>query len=1125
MKRVKNLWTTVFVFIIAVVLVVGGLRMPAYNSTLNAAYADSYGSMDLSNININSSVDYGDPIKMPSATGFEVTLKTPVGQTLASDKFDAVTGGYEYDAVQLGVYVVSYKHTASGLTYSFKVNSSLDKEFKLKVVDDKGVKADSAIPTYIKASDDKVKLPSAVIGYYNDDNEWTEYTDGTAKLYDYAVYVDGVQIWDSSKTTAIEYAFATAGTTYVSYEASVKSVNGNAGKKFYTKTFEVKVQKNFEDTAAPTISIPDVSSSASINQKVTLPKATAKDNFDAEPTVSITVKYVDASGNIQDVKEAIVNADGVATGEKTTPVYFDNDEVMSFYPQTLGDYKVEYKATDDSGNATSVWKYTITVADKKAPVMTINEDAIPSEWAWNTVNTLDAANKEVKYDDLSIAFPTPEFYDNYDKAEDVKIRFEIKDPDSRTVAYFDNINATTAPEYTSTVIKDGDNYKKYTFATLGSIISDYATAMAGESDATKAGVYEGAYTITYRASDLASNSSSKSFTINISETYKDNMKVNAEFTEVPEYVVADGKTDFVLPIPTISSATDSKLKVEYVLSSGAKTLAYTDFAGGETVTIEDGVLSYEDGDDTYTLDITGTELVLTATGTSHTGLSGKAVANIEVRTVDKTTALFADTNVVTSGIKTFDAYSTLSTVEIGQFVVKNIASADAQFVGIELGVKDEEGNYTKEVSAEIYNVVREGGLTDKIVRNITFKVATSGKYYFEARVFDINGNSKVVVREFEVKLSTGNGGTESPKSLISTATIEQTIKLAYESFKVDETYFAGTFEDSLYKEGGNKVGYLATSHTISGGRFSLMGTDLKAYTAGDYQVTDKPIIVDATANDTDYAGLDATAKTYLDSQIKTGHDQKVTVTDSSTVSFEVLGLMPTHIATLNAFSADLPSVMAYTELAAAEKIELTITNPNGKETVTMEEGAEANSWKFKPTMNGTYTLTYTVTIEGGKKETFKYTIKAGDVVAPEFTISGKHESRAKSGYKLKYLEINVAADTDDTTKLTYSKTVLGPDGEVVSGSEISGKGNSYRTKDTPTSGAIELTSSGKYTIRYEVTDEANNTSVYEEYITISGSTSGGGVSLKVLSTILIIIGALLIVGVIVYLVRYRRIKK
>ena len=100
---------------------------------------------------------------------------------------------------------------------------------------------------------------------------------------------------------------------------------------------------------------------------------------------------------------------------------------------------------------------------------------------------------------------------------------------------------------------------------------------------------------------------------------------------------------------------------------------------------------------------------------------------------------------------------------------------------------------------------------------------------------------------------------------------------------------------------------------------------------------------------------------------------------------------------------------------------------------------------------------------------------------------------------------------------------MGPDGEEVG--LVNGKGSTYQNRTTPSGGAVTLTASGKYTVTYTVTDAAGNSSTKEFVFTVTGSSKAGGLSPAALGTILTVVGVLLIVGVIVYLFRFRRVKK
>ncbi|MFR6641639.1 MAG: hypothetical protein ACLUSP_10240 [Christensenellales bacterium] len=122
---------------------------------------------------------------------------------------------------------------------------------------------------------------------------------------------------------------------------------------------------------------------------------------------------------------------------------------------------------------------------------------------------------------------------------------------------------------------------------------------------------------------------------------------------------------------------------------------------------------------------------------------------------------------------------------------------------------------------------------------------------------------------------------------------------------------------------------------------------------------------------------------------------------------------------------------------------------------------------------------------------------------------------AKTGATFKFAKITCTEDADGKT-YTYTKT-LTRDGKTVA---------SVTGKDTETSSdAIKLSESGKYTVTYTVTDENGNKASTVYSVTVTGESKDGGISLAALSAILIVVGVLLIAGVIVYLFRFRTVKK
>ncbi len=69
-----------------------------------------------------------------------------------------------------------------------------------------------------------------------------------------------------------------------------------------------------------------------------------------------------------------------------------------------------------------------------------------------------------------------------------------------------------------------------------------------------------------------------------------------------------------------------------------------------------------------------------------------------------------------------------------------------------------------------------------------------------------------------------------------------------------------------------------------------------------------------------------------------------------------------------------------------------------------------------------------------------------------------------------------------------------------------------------------FTKTGNYTVEYVVYDKVGNSSVTSYTINVSAAKVNNPVSTKIISTILIIVGVLLIAGVILYFVRFRKVK-
>ena len=101
--------------------------------------------------------------------------------------------------------------------------------------------------------------------------------------------------------------------------------------------------------------------------------------------------------------------------------------------------------------------------------------------------------------------------------------------------------------------------------------------------------------------------------------------------------------------------------------------------------------------------------------------------------------------------------------------------------------------------------------------------------------------------------------------------------------------------------------------------------------------------------------------------------------------------------------------------------------------------------------------------------------------------------------------------------------MLDPSGNEVY--SVSDKGTTGANKTTPSKDeTYTFTMTGTYTVEYTATDKAGNSSVYQDTINVSATDRTNAMPLKVLRTVLIIVGVILIAGVILYFVRFRKVK-
>ncbi|MCH5163294.1 MAG: hypothetical protein J1G38_07425 [Clostridiales bacterium] len=1114
-------------------------------------------TMVFDGLTVPTEADYGKTFKVKQASGADLTVTAPDGTDVELGA--ASEGYYTIAAKQVGNYVVKY--AASGdekAAYSFNVSVSLEEDYFLKV-DNNG----AGIPTRIKTGDSIKGLPEAHIAYY-DENKILRYYPGKVNW----------QITDSlGEGEEHEHKFGDdvevkqSGKLYLTYSAQIE----DNGTKWFSETFEVNAQSSFEDKRAPSLTVSGITSNISVKRAVTLPIATVSDDYDTNPLVEITV--TDPNGDAVKVVDidrygyAYQDADKLKNDEYPA-VAFDNKDVMTFYPLIAGQYHVKYVAKDDAGNVSSSKSWTMTAGDSVAPVFQeIDDWKIPAKWGLTVTN----AEGEIEENDAkAIEIPIPFLVDNKDhmKAKEVEegeeedkdlisLYVRITDSDySRDILVFRNVLAKPAEQEKGDEDEDKeskttdcnasnevyDEGKTQTFSQYSDTPFKFDFTKYDRKDKNGDPVDKaGTYTVYYRAQDAAGNRSTRTFTIDLQSEYKDENAPTIDDINVPDYI-STADTTFNIPSAVAQDSESSTIHVEYRIYSdngledkdGGR---YIVVKGGEAADIEtrdDGMYLIIDKDKDYAKElklvgnmyfcVTATDAVGNVALNSEKAEGAYTIDNYNessdvVKVIEKSEEksytyhgnIEFKTKSVEDGVTSWKSGETILTgqeVNAGGFTIDTTYDM-RKYTGFEISVVNAEGAAI-ETWLETYTTYTED--TAKIyVQNIGFRptkeTAEEEYYYLTIRVFDVNDINSVYVYKFQVEKAQSGGGTVKPAAEIAPDSVGN-VNVKYTLHATDDS-FAGAENDHEYYH----------ARKIRGWTYSLMGNEFTAKSQSSYSITDG--FVDAEKVN-DYSDL---GEDFLSDGVN-GANYSFSITDSEKPVIEVQGVMPKYAKKStddNKVYVEIPSVIAYSSNGPANvKIEVTVSG----DPVKTEKIEGTNKYKFEGKKDGVYTIRVTATRADAGEASATYTVNIGDVEAPEFTVSGGTSGRKSQGDTFTYGEIKLVGDSleKDKSTATITKKLYDPSGAEVSGSTVSGSYNSYADKKNNGS-TIKLSKSGTYKVVYTVKDSVGNEDPYIVYVTVSASGTSTPTTFTTLSTVLIIIAVVLLAGVIVYVVRFRKVKK
>ncbi len=963
-------------------------------------------------------------------------------------------------AEQVGTYTVTYTFDADGsVGYDFDVYSYVDKDYSINVSH-----GGADIPTIAKKGK-KITLPEASLVWYDED--------GVQQKSDAKVFVrttmGGTDVAADGKQ---EIEFTQTGNVYVTYYAQLDE----NGDKYYTKNFTVKVQDTFTDDQNPTVGAVNVPRDATLNKKITLPVATGSDTIDENVKVVVSVEF-----DGKPVKKAVVDKKtGFATGKTEEDEVFDNDKNMSFYPTEKGTYMAYYQAFDDEGNKSGRHEYKIEVSDTSAPVFDkIDDWQIPAAWGLTVTGKKDTNPKS------TFKFPKPEMSDNCGN-EGITVALRVTDPKGNTVISIKNILA-----------EGEDATYKGSASTYGG--ADATFTIEDEFDFGKVltGEKTGDFKVEYTAKDSNNNRSTKTYTVKVSDTFEDADDPSAaSIIDSPKYIVVDSDTEtFEVPGIEASDAADSRPHIEYTLTSAADTDKSIAVEGGDVIEIEqENGIVFKKGDETLTVAGGKKALKLTLKVTDKVGNSKEEFKEIDVvssEVANDKLALATDDLTLSGPFKT-NALAELGSFDItvGDAPVGDVKNDEYRdFTGYELSLKNPDGDYVKLSSEYYYNTENN----HMVVRNINFVPEKVGEYQLNIRAFDLSGQSIVAVALIDVAEGDKDDNETTSAVLPSTG-------------KINVEY---TFRNTSLKLNGLTGTYFMV-HKVEGGKHAVMGSQITAMNASSYYIVDG------------YAKYEAGTVGKLETAVA-GGGYDVTFTGDEDPIVEVLGIMPTYKEKDE--TVELPKIVAYNANgngSVSVSVQRTTQNGSGSGSVTTKLN-DAGQYEFKADADGEYTIRVTGTV-GGKSTTVEYKMSAGDVVGPEFTIDKAFSANVSVGTKFTFAAVSATAgEGESLSDFTYTKRLIDPSGQEVTEATVSGKGSTYANKVQKDSNTdVLLSKSGTYQIVYEVTDAVGNSTKQTYTVTVTGKTGTSPMSIAAISTVLIVVGVVLIAAVILYFVLFRK---
>lgn len=1004
------------------------------------------------NLVVPAKATMGQVITLPSpASTNSIEVTNPNGDKVSLD------GTTTFTAAMAGYYNVDYYFIDGTFYKGLRIFVKAENpEFVIPF-------GGADIPTYVKKGT-AFNIPVVTLAVYKADGTVDE--DATKSVNQVFTITYKVMKPDGSEDTLsasggyCTFTPALAGSYFVRYIA--KSAN-----QTISKDFTVKVQEDFEDKDKPELTAPNVPSDVNQKSKVTLPIATATDNFDANVKIAITVTDKDNKPvkgyNDDDPKNVTA---------KEEDAIFDNSRNMSFYTFSGETYSVKYSATDDNGNTMDV-VYPITVADRQSPVFDMEENIVPSKWG-KIVKYGDSDNP-TELTDSKIKFPAPYAYDNVTAESNLTYTFTLKNPSGINfyVATIKGGTVTTDPNYSNASVSPS--------RTSGMSKTDYFAFDVNTYNISSQTL--GEYVATYTVRDEKNNSKTVSYNVNVAGVYEDYTMPELEFKNIPDFIFVDDEF-----VPQSISAYDKEDTTTVYLD-----VVYNYRADNGTTRND-----FFDEDDSITFEFAG---VITINVTAKDKVGNTVTEKIEVQVIDPTIVKRAPDIDYAVSAENLEGGKNIANLDNGGKFSLSSLKIDGDldnYMGCEIIVRAPAKNNAKTTinnidyygTGVIVSTTSEFVRTDKGASTIdyksfSFKATQIGTYSLTIRAFDVAGCSSFTTILIDVS------GSEFPYTPAETLSVNTTVP---STLQLNEAF-------ALPKYTAQEGYQILTA--ITGPQYELKGNIFTPKANGSYKIS--------FSNYNSTTGVTSPPKTF-----------DVTVTDTATPTFTLLEEYSSYVKKWDEKTDEqLTGAERYSKMAKVPAISVTsITGVTSLEVIVRDKLSEVvktekynGSEYFKPVKDGRYTITYTVKTLSNTA-TYDITMFAGDLVQPTWKATIVEPAKSyKIDDEFTFSDISAQDETSTENNITYYKKLIGPD-----------KSELYSDTSSVTTKKFTFTKAGIYKVIYEATDEAGNTAIKEFTISVTGKDTSD-INYKLLTTVLIIIVVILIISVGAYMMFFRKQKE